>query len=149
MTLVIRPTQPTDRERWDALWQGYLVFYQTQITDAQTNLTWQRMMDPDFGIHGLVAEADGELVGFAHYSYSLSTWEVNPDLYLEDLYVDPSVRGKGVGRALITALDDIAIAKGSRMVYWQTHDDNATARRLYDTMAKLSKYVKYERMMEQ
>ena len=63
------------------------------------------------------------------------TWEVEDFCYLEDLYTDPKVRGMGVGRALIKAVEDIAIAKGSKRLYWTTAPDNETARKLYDKVA--------------
>lgn len=145
MTATTRPLQPSDRPRWNALWDGYLEFYETVLSAEQTELTWARLLDPASGIEGLVAELDGEVIGIAHYSYTRSTWARNRDLYLEDLFVDPSVRGKGVGKTLILALNEIAKSEGSRRVYWETHRDNQTARRLYDSVGTLSEFVKYSR----
>ena len=143
MTLNIRALESTDRQQWDALWDGYLTFYKADISAEQTELTWARLLDPGFGLHGLVAESDGRLVGLAHYSYTISSWQVNPDIYLEDLFVDSSVRGQGVGRALIEHLDGVAKLQGCEHLWWQTHKDNAVARRLYDSVGQLSEFVKY------
>lgn len=145
MTVSTRLVQPSDRPRWSSLWDGYLEFYETVLSAVQTELTWQRLLDPDFGINGIVAEMDGDVVGLAHYSFTHSTWARNRDLYLEDLFVAPSVRGKGVGRELILALSEIAKDEGSRRVYWETHRDNHTARRLYDAVGTLSEFVKYSK----
>ena len=145
MTAVIRSVAASDRADWDALWAGYLEFYQTQLSEAQTELTWQRLLDDEHGLNGLVAEIDGRLVGLAHFSFTHSTWAENRDLYLEDLFVDPSVRGQGFGKALILSLDEIAREEGSRKVWWETQNHNATARKLYDSVAELSEFVKYER----
>lgn len=148
MTAVIRQIKPSDRSQWDSLWQGYLTFYEQELTPEQTELTWQRLIDADFDMHGLVLELDGELVGLAHFSFTHSSWTVNRDLYLEDLFVSPSVRGQGLGKALILALDDVARKEGSRKVWWETHRDNQTARRLYDSIAELSEFVKYTREVD-
>jgi ribosomal protein S18 acetylase RimI-like enzyme len=149
MTAVIRAVSAGDRAGWDALWAGYLEFYKTELTEAQTELTWQRLLDDEHGLNGIVAEVDGQLVGLAHFSFTHSTWAENQDLYLEDLFVDPTVRGQGIGKALILSLDEIAREEGSRKVWWETQNHNATARRLYDSVAELSEFVKYVREIEQ
>jgi ribosomal protein S18 acetylase RimI-like enzyme len=122
-----------------------LEFYGATISQEQTELTWNRLLDPAFGLHGLVAESNGLLVGLAHYSFSISSWQVNPDIYLEDLFVSAETRGQGVGKALILALDAVAKQTGSGKVWWETRHDNAEARRLYDSIGRLSEFVKYTR----
>jgi GNAT superfamily N-acetyltransferase len=148
MTAVIRPVIAADRPGWDSLWAGYLEFYKTELSQEQTELTWQRILDDDHGIHGVVAEVDGRIVGLAHFSFTHSTWSQEPDLYLEDLFVDHSVRGQGIGKALILTLGEYAVATGSKVVWWQTQASNATARRLYDSVGELSEFVKYVRTVE-
>jgi GNAT superfamily N-acetyltransferase len=148
MSASIRAIRPSDREAWNILWQGYLTFYEHELTAEQTELTWGRLIDDEFDMHGLVAELDGELVGLAHFSFTHSSWSENRDLYLEDLFVSPTVRGQGFGRTLILALDDVAREEGSRKVWWETHKNNAVARRLYDSVAELSEFVKYTRAVD-
>jgi GNAT superfamily N-acetyltransferase len=148
MSAIIRPIKATDRAQWDVLWAGYLEFYETELTDEQTELTWGRLIDDEFEMHGLVAELDGELVGLAHFSFTHSSWAENRDLYLEDLFVSSKVRGQGFGKALILALDEVAREEGARKVWWETHKDNAVARRLYNSVAELSEFVKYTRAVD-
>ena len=148
MSAKIRSLITADREQWNTLWAGYLEFYETELTDEQTELTWQRLLDDDFGMHGLVAEIEGVLVGLAHFSFTHSSWQPKPDLYLEDLFVNNSVRGQGIGKSLILALDSIAAVEGSAKVWWETRNDNAVARRLYDSVAELSEFVKYTRAVD-
>lgn len=148
MLATIRPLKFSDRAEWDPLWQGYLTFYKHELTANQTDLTWSRLVDENHDLNGLVLELDGELVGLAHFSFTNSTWNANRDLYLEDLYVSPSVRGQGLGKALILALDEIAREEGSRKIWWETHRDNEIARRLYDSVAELSEFVKYTREVD-
>ena len=132
--ILVRKVEIKDQERWLELFKSYIVFYESELTAEQYELTWQRIHS-DFNINGLVAEVDGQIVGIAHYIFRPSTWAVNDFCYLEDLFVDPAIRGKGVGRALIEALEDIAMSKGSQRLYWTTAPDNAIARRLYDSVA--------------
>jgi len=134
MSIKIRPITPADKPRWLELLKEYIVFYKSNLSDQQYELTWNRIHSP-FNINGLLAEKDGQVVGLTHYIFRPSTWEVEDFCYLEDLYVDPKVRGGGVGRALIKAVEDIAIAKGSKRLYWSTAPDNEAARKLYDKVA--------------
>jgi len=134
MTVTIRPIAVADKERWLDLYKQYIVFYKSSLPDEQYELTWQRIHS-DFNINGLIAELDGQVVGFAHYIFRPSTWAENDFCYLEDLFTDPAVRGKGVGRALIKELEKIALDRGAKRLYWTTAPDNETARKLYDKVA--------------
>jgi GNAT superfamily N-acetyltransferase len=134
MAITIRPVAAGDKERWLDLFKQYIVFYKSNLSDEQFELDWQRL-NSDFNINGLVAEVDGQVVGFAHYIFRPSTWDKNDFCYLEDLFVDPAIRSKGVGRALINELEKIAVAKGSKRLYWTTAPDNEVARKLYDKVA--------------
>ena len=134
MSILIRPITESDKTRWLELFKEYIVFYKSSLSDEQFELTWQRI-NSEFNIKGLVAEVENKIVGFTHYIWRPSTWEVEDFCYLEDLYVDPKNRKGGVGRALIKAVEEIAIAKGSKRLYWTTAPDNETARKLYDKVA--------------
>jgi len=134
LTITIRPIAASDKERWLDLFKQYIVFYKSSLSDEQFELNWQRLHS-DFNINGLVAEIDGKVVGFAHYIFRPSTWDKNDFCYLEDLFVDPAIRSKGVGRALINELERIALARGSKRLYWTTAPDNEVARKLYDKVA--------------
>ena len=143
MAASIRSLRPQDREGWDPLWVGYLAFYGKDLAHEQTELTWTRLLDDAFGIHGLVAEVGGKLVGFAHFSFTHTTWAATQDIYLEDLYVDSSVRGQGIGSALILRLREIAGETGATKIWWDTQIHNETARRLYDSVGQVTDTVKY------
>ncbi|MEY3908865.1 MAG: hypothetical protein RLZZ90_772 [Actinomycetota bacterium] len=145
MTAIIRELNEADRNDWDKLWAGYLAFYETVLTPEQTELTWSRLLDPNFEMHSLVVEVEGALVALAHYSFTHSSWSVAQDVYLEDLFVDPTLRGQGLGRVLIDGLSELASSMGSSKLWWETHKDNVTARRLYDSVGELSEFVKYTR----
>ena len=134
MSTTVRKLEIADKERWLELFKAYIVFYESELTPEQFELTWNRIHS-DFNMYGLVAEQDGKIIGIAHYIFRPSTWAVNDFCYLEDLFVDPAVRGTGAGRALIQALTEIARSAGSERLYWTTAPDNTTARRLYDKVA--------------
>jgi GNAT superfamily N-acetyltransferase len=70
-----------------------------------------------------------------------------PICYLQDLYTLESERGKGVGRTLIEAVYEQAKAAGSSRVYWQTHETNQTAMKLYDRVADRSGFVVYRKAL--
>ena len=133
MSLEIRAALAADKQRWFILWQGYLDFYKTELSTEQSSLTWQRILDPEFNMKCAVAIDDGLIVGFTTYSLQNSTWSEGGHCYLEDLFVDSTVRGKGVGRALIDYVKSYAIENNCSRLYWNTDEDNATARKLYDT----------------
>ena len=134
MSTTVRKLEIADKERWLELFKAYIVFYESELTPEQFELTWNRIHS-DFNMYGLVAEQDGKIIGIAHYIFRPSTWAVNDFCYLEDLFVDPAVRGTGAGRALIEELTEIARKTGSERLYWTTAPDNTTARRLYDKVA--------------
>lgn len=146
MTHLVRPLRAEDRAQWNVLWQGYLTFYEETLAPEVTETTWARLIADNTDPHGLCAvDPDGRLVGIAHYLFHRSTWSPTFYCYLEDLFVDPSLRGGGIGRALIEAVYAAADEAGATQVYWLTRGDNVTARKLYDRVARLSPFVKYDR----
>ncbi|WP_029057533.1 GNAT family N-acetyltransferase [Stappia stellulata] len=144
--IAIRPLVAADRADWLRLWQAYLAFYRQELGDGVSEAVFARISGD--GAHcGLVVEQGGRMVGFVHYIVHETTWSLAPTCYLEDLYVDGAMRGGGAGRALIAAVDEAAKARGCRSVYWHTHDDNARARALYDKVAVLSPFVRYDQIL--
>jgi len=94
-----------------------------------------------------VLEMDGRLVGIVHAVFHRSTWLPQWTCYLQDLYVDGSQCGLGTGAALIEAVADLARANGAGRLYWNTHETNATARRLYDRIATRSGFIQYRKAL--
>jgi GNAT superfamily N-acetyltransferase len=143
--LIVRELALADRDGWLALWRRYLDFYGASVPEDVTELTWGRLHDPGESMFCLVAEQDGEIAGFAICVLHRSSWARAHYCYLEDLYVGEDVRGLGVGRALIEAVYAQADALGAERVYWVTQETNATARVLYDAVAKRTGFVQYRR----
>jgi GNAT superfamily N-acetyltransferase len=148
--LTIRPLARDDYARWLPLWNGYNAFYgrsgPTALAPDITRVTWARFFDAYEPVHALVAEGGGELLGLTHYLLHRSTTAVEPLCYLQDLFTVEAARGKGVGRALINGVYDAARRAGCPRVYWQTHETNATAMRLYDKVAERSGFVVYRKL---
>ena len=149
MTVAIRDITPSDHEQWLPLWEGYNAYYgrsgPTALPAEITATTWQRFFDPAEPVRALVAELDGRLIGLAHYLFHRSTILLAPICYLQDLFTAPEQRRAGVGRALIEAVYRRAQQAGSARVYWQTHETNLLARRLYDQVAERSGFIVYRR----
>ena len=148
-TLKIREIERADYPAWLPLWNGYNAFYgrsgPTALPDEITATTWQRFFDAREPVHALVAETEGALIGLTHYLFHRSTTLIAPICYLQDLYTAPERRRSGVGRALIEAVYQRAQQSGSQRVYWQTHETNLTAQRLYAQVAERSGFIVYRR----
>ena len=84
------------------------------------------------------------MVGLAHYLFHRSTTRIEPVCYLQDLFTDPALRGRGVGRALIETVYRQAQVAGARRVYWQTQVTNQAGRALYDRVAKHLGFIVYQ-----
>jgi GNAT superfamily N-acetyltransferase len=87
---------------------------------------------PAFHVH--LVEIDDEVVGFALWFYSYSTWEGRKCLYLEDLFVRPAARGKGAGLALMKTLARVALENGCKRFVWQVFDWNQPSIDFYEKL---------------
>ena len=84
--------------------------------------------------HVALAEDGGAAVGFALYFFTYSTWQGRPGLHLEDLFVRPSHRGRGLGKALLVELARVAVRRGCGRYQWQVLDWNAPAIDFYERL---------------
>jgi GNAT superfamily N-acetyltransferase len=144
--LVIRPLRPDERADWEPLWNGYLSFYETSLPKEITDVTWRRLHDAGEPMFALGANAEGRLVGIAHYLFHRSCWTIGNYCYLQDLFVAPDARGIGAGRALIAAVEKAARDAGASRLYWLTKEDNMSARALYDKVADRSGFIQYRKL---
>jgi GNAT superfamily N-acetyltransferase len=145
-SVTVRPLRASDKDQWSVLWTAYLAFYETSRPQEIFDLYFDRLLGDDpQDFNGLVAEVDGEVVGLTHYLFHRHGWSKANTCYLQDLYADPSVRGTGVGRALIEAVYAQADANGIASVYWLTQDFNTEARKLYDRIGVKTPFIRYNR----
>ncbi|MEO6715286.1 MAG: GNAT family N-acetyltransferase [Mycobacteriales bacterium] len=134
--------QPADRTQWEALFRAYIHFYGRAEPDEMYERAWREFQAAD-RLHALGARLDGRLVAVTHFFIHPST--SGPDVcYLQDLFAAPDMRGRGAGRALISAVATWAQAAGCRRLYWHTHETNSRARRLYDQVAVNAGFIEYE-----
>lgn len=143
--ITIRPLEQADHADWRRLWIAYLTFYETTVPEDVYAATWKRLFDAGaFEPKGFIALLDGKAVGLTHYLYHRSCWSVVDNCYLQDLFADPEARGQGVGAALIEAVRQQAAKIGVKNVYWMTNETNATARKLYDRVARRTGFIEYD-----
>ena len=144
--IVIREVPAEDRAAWEPLWRGYQAFYQVDLSDETTEVTWARLHDPAEPMGVLGAYVDGRLAGIVHYLFHRSCWTIGDYCYLQDLFVSADARNLGLGRALIAAVEDKARAAGASRVYWLTQETNAVGRALYDKVAQRSGFIQYRKI---
>ena len=142
MVVEIRDVHQDDKSQWLLLWEGYTTFYGSQQPEDVTEFTWQRLLDDASPVVGRVAVVDGRVVGFAICVLHEGTWVKTSICYLEDLFVEPQMRGRGIARQLLQALRAEGKAQGWARLYWHTRRDNP-ARRLYDEFTPADDYVRY------
>lgn len=141
----VRPLTSSDFDIWLPLWQGYLEFYEVQISDQVTQATFDRLVDQNISMFGALAISEsGEAVGLVNWLMHPGTWSVNDSCYLEDLFVNAEFRGQGVGRALIEHVRQWAETQNAAKVYWLTAESNVAAQQLYDRVAKKTGFIQYQ-----
>jgi GNAT superfamily N-acetyltransferase len=144
--LILRPPTTQDRPEWDRLFTAYLRFYETSRPKEVFDSSFARLLSgADNEFKGLIALKDGQAIGFTHYLFHRHMWSVENTCYLQDLFVDPAARGTGAGRALIEAVHHEAREAGASGVYWMTQAFNTTARQLYDRVAELTPFIRYNK----
>jgi hypothetical protein len=143
----IKAVENSDFDRWLPLWIGYQRFYAVDLPEAATMETWARFLDASEPVHAVIAVADGNALGLAHWIYHRSTWTTEDYCYLQDLFVSDQARGSGLGRRLIEHVTADAVRQGATRVYWSTHETNQNAMQLYDRIAERSGFVQYRKLL--
>lgn len=142
------PLAPADYDAWYPLWQGYLTFYKSSVTDEVTKLTFARLTGGQEPMGGFIArDQAGDAVGITHWITHRSCWTVGDYCYLQDLFVSTAARKQGVGRALIEAVYAKARSLECARVHWLTQESNRTAQRLYDELADRSGFIQYRKIL--
>jgi GNAT superfamily N-acetyltransferase len=132
---VIRPARPEDAATILRLVRELAAFEREPDAVAATEADLRAALfgDPP-AAEAVIAEEAEEAVGFALFFHNFSTWTGRRGLYLEDLYVTPAARGRGVGRALLAHLAGIALDRGCARFEWAVLDWNAEAIAFYRAM---------------
>ncbi|WP_449430521.1 N-acetyltransferase family protein [Pseudomonas putida] len=146
-SITLLPVRADDHAAWLALWQAYLRFYDTELAEAVSASTWQRLLDANEPAHSALAWVDGKAVGMVNWIYHRSNWSVENSCYLQDLYVDDTQRGLGIGRQLIEHVYATAKADSCIKVHWLTHESNATAISLYQQVAERPGFIQFRKAL--
>lgn len=144
-TILVRAARADEYATWYPLWRGYQGFYKVDIAEDVSRSTWARFFDDAEPMHCDFAEVDGTVRGLVHSIDHRSCWMTESSCYLQDLFVDPSLRGQGLGRKLIEHVYASAKARGCARVHWLTHESNLDAMKLYDRIADKPGFVQYRK----
>lgn len=124
----IRSLAQQDFEAWKPLWEENNL---GQVERHVTDNTWQRLMDPASSVCGMGAWIDGKMAGLVHYILHPVTGHIEPVCYMQDVYVDPAFRRRGIGKALVGSVAAQGRQRGWARLYWLAEDNNEAAHALY------------------
>jgi GNAT superfamily N-acetyltransferase len=148
MTIEIRAIAAADKAQWIPLWRGYQAFYKTEIAEAVSDVTWNRLLDPAEPMMGAAIAWDADkAIGLVHHIQHRSCWTTGDYCYLQDLFVAADARGHGVGRKLIEYVYGYSKSKGCSRVHWLTHESNTDAMELYNKIASRSGFIQYRQLL--
>lgn len=133
--------------KWAELFKSYAEFYKVSMTPEQLQTVWGWLDGHETELGGLAALIDGEPSGIIHYRRFLRSLAGEVGLFLDDIYVCPSARRKGVGQALLKYLENIADAQGCTVIRWITADDNKSAQSFYDNLGQKTSWITYDHKM--
>lgn len=143
--VTVRSLHESDRVRWLQFYLGYVHFYEHSATTQHLDRLWSQLLSHEDTLTCFVAVDDRDIaVGLAHVRPFTRPLDGSVGLYLDDLFVDVSTRGAGVGRAILEHLRKLAMEAGYSVVRWITADSNVAARELYDRVAVSTHWVTYD-----
>ena len=131
--VAIRRAGAVDLDAATRLFTGYLRFYEKATPDGEARSFIGARLERHDSVFYL-ASVDGEDVGFTQLYPAFASLSQAPSWILNDLYVDPSARGHGVGEALMEAARQLALSNGAAELMLQTARTNTTAQRLYEKL---------------
>ncbi|MFH7242759.1 MAG: GNAT family N-acetyltransferase [Spirulina sp.] len=134
-SVTIRPATPADIATLVALIQALAEYEKLshEVTGSPEDLAQNLFGDRPYA-EAVIAEIDGTVAGMALYFYNFSTFLMQPGLYLEDLFVLPTYRRRGVGQALFRYLGQLALSQGCGRFEWSVLDWNTPAIEFYQRM---------------
>ncbi len=136
----IRPVNPEDFPEWLTLWNAN---NQGHKNEELTTTTWMRLNDPAVPVFALVAQSDDTLIGLLQYIVHPTTGSIDPVCYMQDVFVDPAQRKKGIARAMIKELEKIAKREKWARLYWLAEAENEPAQALYKTLGHKMNFTLY------
>ena len=136
--MILREALPADVDRMVELVHELALY---ERAPEQCHLTSEQLHERLFGespaVFGHVAEIDGQVVGICIWFLNFSTWDGVHGIYLEDLYVTPEARGRGIGKASLQLLARICIERGHSRLQWQVLDWNTPSIQFYESLGSV------------
>lgn len=129
--ITIRPLQTADFPDWLPLWDANNMGRRDEAVTAET---WSRLIDPKSQVNGLCAVQKSKIVGLVHYILHPTTGSIAPICYMQDLFIDPAHRRKGLARQLVLAVYAAGQHAGWGRMYWLAEGQNAAAQALYKNL---------------
>ena len=140
-----RPATRNDYNSWARLYEGYARFYNVPMTEEIKQTVWGWIHDPDHVVECILAVDGADFpCGLAHVRAMPSPLRGAEVGFLDDLFVDPAMRGSGAAKQLFEALQEHGRNKGWAMIRWITADDNYRARGLYDQVSSKTLWNTYQ-----
>ena len=138
MDLKIRPALTEDAQAVGNLAQQFADYLRSLGDTTDFNLTAERYLQDGFSprpaFAGLVAEAEGKVIGYLLYHFGYDSDAAAPNLHIADLYVDSGARRQGAGRALVSAAAEIALQAGAQEMIWSVYHGNKLAAMFYENL---------------
>lgn len=143
--LTVRPAVSSDRDQFLALWTGWQDHMGGRVPDEVTARSWRALLAPGTGLICLLVCAGDRALGFAMLSATFFAWTGEDILYLQDLFITPEARGRGVGGRLLKGIYDHADSIKARQVFWMVDEDDPELQAFYGGKAVRSPYLRYLR----
>jgi GNAT superfamily N-acetyltransferase len=141
----VRPARTDEIEEMLPLIRAYCEFYETEPNDEGLRSMFETLISEPSQGNVFIARADGKAVGFATLDWKWSSLKAARIGYLEDLFVDPEVRGRGIADALIEVCAERCRELGMPALEWLTAPDNHRAQKVYNrTGAESGTYLEYD-----
>lgn len=142
--LAIRVAQQNDKQAWIQLYKKYLKFYKTSLSNEQLLTLWGWFFNESQKIHCHVASLEDNIVGLVHFREFLRPIKASVGIFMDDLFVEPSYRGRGIAQKLILSVEHFATQQNISVVRWITAADNHGAMKVYAKLATKTQWITYD-----
>jgi GNAT superfamily N-acetyltransferase len=141
----VAPLAPEHRPDWNRLYGAYADFYRSTQSAAMRDEVWGWTQDGAHPVSGFIAlDGPGRGIGLAHYRPFPRPLAASTGGFLDDLFVAPDWRGKGVAEALVEAVASEGRRRGWTVIRWITAEDNHRGRGFYEKVAERTGWVTYQ-----
>ena len=141
---MIRFLEQKDKEKWAKLYNGYADFYKVPMNTGILDTLWNWIHDKNHVVNGICFELDNKIVGIAHYRKMPRPIKGQYIGFLDDLFIEPEMRGKKIAQKLINHLKSLSKVNNWDGIRWITHSSNENAKKLYDKIANNTGFELYE-----